>query len=67
MEAGTIEVHVPGMRDRHDVRVISRAIRDLDVATVEADVVTTRVVVRGEVAEQAVRDVIERAGYEVEV
>ncbi|HEX6255834.1 MAG TPA: heavy metal-associated domain-containing protein [Euzebyales bacterium] len=65
MAVDVLELVVPGLRCRDDVRVVSRAIQDLDVVTVEIDAATARVVVRGEVPVQAVREAIEQAGYEV--
>lgn len=65
MAAETVDVYVPAMWCRHDVRTISRAMQDLDVMTVEVDLATKRVVVRGEVTRPAVCEAIERAGYEV--
>lgn len=65
MAVDVLELVVAGLRCRDDVRVVSRAIQDLDVVTVEVDAATARVVVRGEVPVRAVREAIEQAGYEV--
>jgi copper chaperone CopZ len=58
-----IEVRVPGMQCRHDVRDISARVADLaGVVALEVDIATRTVRVAGDVSVEAVRAAIAAAG-----
>jgi copper chaperone CopZ len=66
MEPTLVQVHVPAMACRHDVRRISACVRDLDgVVTVEVDLAARCLLAHGEVPLTAVQAAIEAAGYPV--
>lgn len=61
-----VEVSVPAMSQRRDLRVISARIRDLrGVVGLEADLVSRTIRIYGEVEVVDVRAAIAGAGYEV--
>lgn len=66
MESQTVQMYVPAMACRHDVRVISACVRDLDgVVAVKVDLAARCLWVHGEVPAAAVQAAIEAAGYAV--
>lgn len=66
MDPRTVTVHIPALLCRHDVRAISVAVQDLDgVVALQTDLASRRLLVHGDVSEQAVRLVVEAAGYDV--
>jgi copper chaperone CopZ len=57
---------VAGMTCRHDVRVLSAFIADLDgVIALQVDVASNTVQVEGDVSAEAVRAAVMAAGYDV--
>jgi copper chaperone CopZ len=57
---------VAGMTCRHDVRVLSAFIADLDgVIALQVDVASNTVRVEGDVSAEAVRAAVMAAGYDV--
>lgn len=66
MAPRTVTMQIPGLRRRHDVRLISAAIQDLEgVITLKTDLAARRILVHGDVGEQEVREAVEATGYDV--
>lgn len=59
-------MEIPALRCGHDVRAISAAVQDLHgVIALQTDLTAQRIVVHGDVTDQAVRQVVEAAGYDI--
>ena len=66
MASRTVTLQIAALQCRHDVRVISAAVQDLDgVIALQTDLTAKRIVVYGDVTDQVVRQVVEAAGYGV--
>jgi copper chaperone CopZ len=64
MASRTVTLQIPALRSRHDVRAISAALQDLDgVIALQTDLTAKRILVHGDVTDQAVRQIVEAAGY----
>lgn len=59
-----VRVRIHGMAHRQDVRVVTARLRDLEgVETVQADVGSALVVVRGRISAETVRQTVTELGY----
>ncbi|MEM7554000.1 MAG: heavy-metal-associated domain-containing protein [Cyanobacteria bacterium P01_A01_bin.84] len=64
----TLQLKVPGIACSACVNTVTKAIKSVDaIASVEADIVTKMLTIQTEVSEEKIREVLDKAGYPVDL